>query len=100
MTRVEKYRTYREEIANMKFQSSSSKKTVSEKVGSLRNIYSGSKLQYEEVLNAYEVYDSDAKDVKKRRIIKLRKTQIIYLVIACSVVLGLLIGVIISGVNL
>ena len=100
MTRVEKYRRYREEIANMKFESSSSKKTMSIKIGRMCDNNDSSKLNYEQVLNLFDTYDPDAKNTAKRHHIKLRKSQVIYWSIASVIILGLLIGIIITAVNL
>lgn len=100
MTRVEKYRRYREEIANMKFESASSKKTMSIKIGRMCDNNDSSKLNYEQVINLFDTYDPDAKNTAKRRNFRLRKSQIIYWSIASVVILGLLIGIIVTAVNL
>lgn len=100
MTRVEKYRSYREEIANMKIENFSSKKAVSEKIERICNNNESSKLNYEEVLNAFDVYDTDGEPVKRKRKIRLRKSQIIYIAVATIVVAALLVGVILTGRNL
>ena len=100
MTRVEKYRRYREEIANMKFETSSSKKTMSQEIGRMVGTNDSSKLNYDQVLDIFGSYDPDAKDTKKRHRIKLRKSQIVYWSIASVVILSLLIGIIIVAVNL
>lgn len=100
MTRVEKYRTYREEIANMKIESFSSKKVVSQRIERICNDNESSKLGYDEVLKVFDVYDSDAKKVKKHINLRLKKSQIIYLLVATIVIVGLLIGVIVTGLKL
>ena len=100
MTRVEKFRRYREEIANMKFETSSNKKTMSEEIGRMVGNREGSKLNYEQVLDIFDSYDPDAKNTKKRHHIKLRKNQIIYWSVASVVIIGLLIGIIVVAVNL
>ena len=100
MTRVEKFRRYREEIANMKFETSSNKKVMSEQIGRMCDDNESSKLNFEQVLNIFDSYDPDAKNTQKRHHIKLRKSQIIYWSIASAVILGLLIGIIIVASNL
>ena len=100
MTRVEKYRTYREEIANMKIENFSSKKVTSQKIERIRIDNDSAKLGYDEVLNAFDIYDTDAKKVKTKYRVHLRKAQIVYLVVATVVIVGLLIGVIITGTKL
>ena len=100
MTRVEKFRRYREEIANMKFESSSNKKTLSERIERMCEDNDSQKLDYEQVLDVFDTYDPDAKNVKKRIHIKLRKSQIIYWSIASAVIIGLLIGIIAVAANL
>ena len=99
MTRVEKYRRYREEIANMKFESSSSRKTISEKIERIRGGNESSKLNYEQVLNVFGTYDSDAK-INKTRHFRLKKSQVIYWSIASVVILGLLIAIIVVACNM
>lgn len=100
MTRVEKFRRYREEIANMKFETSSNKKTMSEEIGRMVGNREGSKLNYEQVLDIFDSYDPDAKNTKKRHHIKIRKNQIIYWSVASVVIIGLIIGIIVIAVNL
>ena len=100
MTRVEKYRRYREEIANMKFESSSSKKTVSESVGKIRDINETSTLDYMEVLNAFEIYDTEGKETKKHHKFHIRKNQIIYCVIAFIVIVILILLIVLKGIDL
>lgn len=100
MTRVEKFRHYREEIANMKFESSSNKKSISEKIGRLCDTNESSKLDYEQVLNIFDTYDPDVKSAKRKRHFKLRKRQVIYWSFASIVILALLIGIIVTAVNL
>ncbi|MBQ0009353.1 MAG: hypothetical protein KBS97_03675 [Firmicutes bacterium] len=100
MTRVEKYRRYREEIANMKFETSSSKKTMSQQIGRMVGNSDSSKLNYEQVLDIFDSYDPDAKNTKKRHHIKLRKSQIIYWSVASVIIIGLLIGIIIVASRL
>lgn len=100
MTRVEKFHRYREEIANMKFETQSNKKTISEKIDRMCSSSDTSMLNYEQVLNVFDSYDPDAKNNKKRHHIKLRKNQIIYWSIASAVIIGLLVGIIVVGIKL
>lgn len=100
MTRVEKFRRYREEIANMKFETSSNKKVMSEQIGRMCGDNKNSKLNYEQVLDIFDSYDPDAKNTKNRHHIRLRKSQIIYWSIASVVILSLLIGIIIVATRM
>lgn len=100
MTRVEKFRRYREEIANMKFESSSNKKTLSETIERMCVDNDSQKLNYEQVLDVFDTYDPDAKDTKRKHHIKLRKSQIIYYLVAGAVILALVISIIVVACNL
>ena len=100
MTRVEKFRRYREEIANMKFETSSTKKTLSEKIERMCTVNDSQKLEYEQVLTAFGTYDPDAKDTKRKHHFRLRKNQIIYYSVAGVVILALLIAIIVVACNL
>ena len=99
MTRTEKYRQYREEISNMKFETFTQKREASDAIEKLNGKRNSKKLNYEEVMEANEVFNEGEVQLKKRRIIKLTKYEIFYYLIACSLILLLVIGLIISGVS-
>lgn len=100
MTRVEKFRRYREEIANMKFENSSTKKTLSETIERMCVDNDSQKLKYEQVLDVFDTYDPDAKNTKKKHHLRLRKSQIIYYSVASVVILALVIAIIVVACNL
>ena len=64
MTRVEKFHAYREEIANMKVEETSIKKTAASKINEITNSKASSRLAYDEVMSAYDLYNSDTKKEK------------------------------------
>ena len=100
MTRVEKFRRYREEIANMKFENASSKKTISETIERMCDVNESSKLHYDQVLDVFDTYDPDAQETKKGIKIRFRKRQVIYYTVASIVILTLLISIIIVATRL
>lgn len=100
MTRVEKYRRYREEIANMKFENSSTRKTLSETIERMCVDNDSQKLKYEQVLDVFDSYDPDAKSTKRKHHFTLRKSQITYYSIAGAVILALVIAIIVVASNL
>ena len=99
MTRIEKYRQYREEISNMKFETNSQKKEASETVEKLHSSKLGNKLNYEQVMIANEVFDEGEIKFKKRRLINLTKYEIFYYLIALIIIAILVTGLIISGIK-
>ena len=100
MTRTEKYRQYREEISNMKFESFTQKREASETIEKLHDTKASNRLNLEQVLIANEVFDEGEIKFKKRRLINLTKYKIFYLLIAALVIVILVIGLIISGLKL
>ena len=100
MTRTEKYRQYREEISNMKFESFTQKREASETIEKLHDTKASNRLNLEQVLIANEVFDEGEIKFKKRRLINLTKYKIFYLLIAALVIVVLVIGLIISGLKL
>ena len=99
MTRVEKYHRYRIEIANMKFETLTTKSKVSKEIDKLHNHDVGSKLNYEQVMNVHEVYDDSDTKLKKRKLICLTKYEIFYYFIALIFLLGMIIALILVGLN-
>ena len=100
MTRTEKYRQYREEISNMKFENFTQKREASDTIDKLHDKRLGTRLNLEQVMIANEVFDEGEVKFKKRRIINLTKYEIFYFLIATLVIVGLVIGLIVTGINL
>ena len=100
MTRTEKYRRYRNEILNMKFETFTVKREASETLDKLHDNRLGNKLNYEQVMTANEVFNEGDVKFKKRRCINLTKYEIFYYLIAALVIAGLVAGLIISGIKL
>ena len=97
MTRVEKYRRYRQEISNMKFETFSEKKEVAEQVDKVHNSKVGNKMNYEDVMTINESFDNGEVKFKKRRLINLTKYEIFYYLIAFGIIAILVVGLVISG---
>ena len=100
MTRVEKYRRYRQEISNMKFETFSQKHEVSKEIDKLSGNRQSNRLNYEEVMIVNESFDEGEIKFKKRRSINLTKYEIFYCLIALVVIALLVAGLIISGIKL
>ena len=100
MTRVEKYRRYRQEISNMKFETFSEKREVAKEVNKVHDARNGNKLNYEQVMAVNETFDNGEIKFKKRRLINLTKYEIFYFLIAALVIVALVIGLIVTGINL
>ena len=100
MTRTEKYRQYREEISNMKFECFTQKREASDTIEKLHDKRLGTRLNLEQVLIANEVFDEGEVKFKKRRLINLTKYEIFYFLIAALVIVALVIGLIVTGINL
>ena len=100
MTRTEKYRQYREEISNMKFESFTQKREASDTIDKLHNKHLGNKMNFNDVMTANEVLDTREVKIKKRRLINLTKYEIFYFLIALGIITILVLGLIISGLNL
>jgi len=100
MTRVEKYRRYRQEISNMKFETFSQKREVANQIDKLHGDRLENKLNYDEVMSVHESFDEGDIKFKKRRLINLTKYEIFYLLIAIGIIAILTIGLVISGIKL
>ncbi len=98
MTRVEKYRRYRQEISNMKFDTFSEKREVAEQVGKVHNSKTGNKLNYDDVMAVNESFDNGEVKFKKRRLINLTKYEIFYYLIAFGIIAILVVGLVIAGI--
>ena len=97
MTRVEKYRRYRQEISNMKFETFTKKRKVAQEVDKLNENKQSNLLNYEEVMIVNESFDESEIKFKKRRLIYLTKYEIFYLIIAFGIIAILVLGLIITG---
>ena len=99
MTRIEKYREYRQEISNMKFETFSQKREVSHKVGKVHDSDLGSKLNYEQVMNIHEVYDSAQIESKRNYHFPFTKYEIFYYLFALSFIAVMIVALILVGIN-
>lgn len=97
MTRVEKYRRYREEISNMKFETFSTKKEAANQIEKLHSSSSGNKLAYEDVMEVHAVYEKNKSKIKRFRLVPLTKFEIIYSLIAIFIILIILVALIYTG---
>lgn len=96
MTRVEKYRKYRQEIENMKSEDFSSKKEAGDKIGD-----GGSrKIGYDKVINIHEMYEPNDKKHKTKHRIQITKAKVTYWSIALLVIAILVVAIIIVAINL
>jgi len=100
MTRTEKYRQYRNEIANMKFDTFSPKKEVSKEVDKVHSDAYGSKLNYEQVMLVQETINGEEVNFKRKKLIGLTKYEIFYFLIFIFFVILLTVLLIISGTKL
>ena len=102
MTRVEKYREYRKEILNsFYFDKKESKKSItSSKVSSATmNTDTGNSLSYEDVLNAYEIYEEEhPSKPTKRKMNAFEKKQLIFILVGSGVALLLIVALFIVGI--
>ena len=98
MTRTEKYRQYREEISNMKFESFTQKREASDTIDKLHNKHLGNKMNFNDVMTANEVLDTSEVKFKKRRLINLTKYEIFYYLIAFGIIAILVAGLIVTGI--
>ena len=102
MTRVEKYREYRKEILNSFYNEKkvTKKSILSERVSNATlNTDTGNSLSYDDVLEAYELYEEKKEEPAKKTLSKVQKKQLLFLIIGILVVVALLVGLIIVGIN-
>ena len=100
MTRVEKYRRYRQEISNMKFETFSQKQQVSKEIDKLSGNRKSNRLNYDEVMTVNESFEGSEIQFKKRRLINLTKYEIFYFLIAFGIIAILILGLVITGIKL
>ena len=102
MTRVEKYREYRKEILNsFYFDKKETKKSiVSTKVSQATlNKDTANNLTVDEVMEAYELYDENTEKVQKKKMNNVQKKELLFFIIGAAVIIGLIVGLIIVGIN-
>lgn len=102
MTRVEKYREYRKEILNSFYydKKETKKSIVSNKVSQATlNKDTANNLTVEEVMEAYELYDNNEDVVQKKKKNNINKKELIFFIVCIVVIIGLIIGLIIVGIN-
>jgi len=100
MTRTEKYRQYRNEISNMKFDTFSPKKEVAKKVTNVHSEAYGSKIKYEDLMLVQESLGSEEVNFKRKKLIGLTKYEIFYFLIFLLFVIILGVFVILTGIKL
>ena len=100
MTRTEKYRAYRNEISNMKFDTPSSKKEVSKEVDKFHSDFQSSKLNYDEVMLIQESVNGEEVNFRRKRVLGLTKYEIFYLLTFILVVTVLAVSLILVGIKL
>lgn len=99
MTRVEKYRRYREEISNMKIESFTSKKNAATQVERFQ-ADGTSKLNLEQIMEVHEAYDNNDEVSKKKNPYKISRFETKIYVIAFSIIAIILIALILTGIKL
>ena len=100
MTRTEKYRAYRNEISNMKFDTPSSKGEVSKEVVKVHSDSFGNKLNYEDVMLIQETVNGEEVNFRRKKYIGLTKYEIFYLSTFFIVAVTLLVSLILVGIKL
>ena len=100
MTRVEKYRNYRNEIANKNFETFSKKKETAKQIEKISVNNSEKKLNYDQVMDVYETFGAGEKKLKKRQLIRLTKYEIFYFLIAIIFILIMISALIVVGIKL
>ena len=98
MTRVEKYASYRQEIQNS-FNDVSTKEKSADRVKKiLRNSDTSNSISYDDVMGAFEIYDSN-KGREKRHMSTLEKRQIIFILSCLIVIIALAIALVFVGIK-
>jgi len=100
MTRTEKYRAYRNEIKNMKFDTPTSKDEVSKEVDKVHSSFRDSKLNYDEVMLIQEAVNGEEVNFKRKKYIGLTKYEIFYLSSFVIVTIILIVLLILTGYKL
>lgn len=100
MTRVEKYRKYRSEIANMKTSNFSSKKEAFDQVEKIHDEKSGSGYDYDNLMEVYDIYKTDDEDQKQKKAFKVNKYKLFYVLIAIFIIAIIIVLLVITGINI
>ena len=100
MTRIEKYRQYREEIANMKFDPLSEKDVTAKKVEDVHGKASNNTLNYEQVMSVQDSIIGKEVTFKRKKYFRLTKYEIFYFLIAFIVVIILSVLLVLTGIKL
>ena len=103
MTRVEKYREYRKEILNSFYnEKKNTKKQQSSELVSKATLNrdSNNSLSYDDVLEAYRIYDDSSTETKKEKTKRFKKQHRAFLFGGLAVILALAICLVIIGINL
>lgn len=103
MTRVEKYREYRKEILNSFYDDEvvTTKKQSSDLVHQVTaNRDTVNNMSYDEVLEAYRIYDQGEENTKrKKKISKSQRNYRTFLIICVSIIVVLIVALIIVGIK-
>ena len=100
MTRTEKFRAYRNEIKNMKFDTPTSKIEVSKEVDKVHSSFHGSKLNYDDVMLIQEEVNGEEVNFKRKKYIGLTKYEILYFLVLLFVVIILSVLLVLTGIKL
>ena len=100
MTRVEKYRSYRNEILNMKFETSSHKREVAKRVSKVHPTDLDGRLNYEQVIDIHEMYGNDEKLMKKKKYHYISKYEIFYYSFALCFIIAMILALVFTGIKL
>ena len=100
MTRVEKYRQYREDISNMKFETFTQKGEVAKQVGKMHANRDSNKLNYDQVMVIQDEFDGGEVNFKRKRFIGLTKYEIFYYSIALIFIIAIIVSLILVGIKL
>ena len=100
MTRVEKYRQYREDISNMKFETFTQKGEVAKQVGKMSANRDSNKLNYDQVMIIQDELDGGEINIKRKPFIKLTKYEIFYYSIALFFIIAIIVSLILVGIKL
>ena len=102
MTRVEKYRRYRNEISNMKFEKFSTTKEAAKEIEKIQGYRSSNKLNYEQVMIIHELFENEEKEVnfKRKKYFGLTKYEIFYYSLGLALALIFIVSLILVGIKM
>lgn len=98
MTRVEKYAEYRKEIQNS-FQIVTTKEKSASRVEKIihENRMTSNTINYDDVMEAYEIYDTEDHEEKKKS--QINKKQILFVMIYAVIIAALIAALVIVGIK-